>query len=410
MEAFTQATLAELTLYKLGARLDVMVNTNAGLGDVVFSLIQYVEKRGWGEEFIRGVYEERSDNQLIREFCNAHASFVFQPRPTTRELAQNVGAGLTEVVSRLHDTRDEIRAILAGDARIHLTELGTQFSRLRRYKVLHECLHNLQFKYVRLISNGLKILSTAPDEADNLRVLYAEMNDELTQCGPESRQLPSATAEAYWLNIANQSVQRLVRGLDESNAGLSTTGLQMLEGLLRVQPTRINELLTNVLEGIGFEHLVAAFDGISGHLDSKSLTTATTAMGSLAPRLNRVLNNHKDWQLVDNALRQIDTDLKLGVDPALGAVLWAEADRVLRTLIQQERQAPWAVELQGLADGLNTAFAGNDANVVKTAFNRLKARTSWFFYQADRDLKELASDLDAVGSKLGDILEEINDE
>ena len=329
-----------------------MVSTNAGLEQVVFRLIEYIEQRGWGEEFIRGVYEENNGNRLVLQFCETHARFVFEPRPTTRDLARAVGAGLSAVAGRLDETRDAIRAVLAGEARGHLSDLGTQFTRLRRYKVLHDCLHSLQFKYARLIASGLRMLPENPDEAENLQILFAEMGDELTSCRPETEGLPSATAEAMWLNVADESVRRLRQGVDAGQLAVSGTGLQMLEGLLRVQPTRINELLTGVLEGLRFEHLVAAFirmrdEVVDDQAWSTALGSATTALGNLAPRLNRVLSDHKDWQLVDNTLQQIDTDLKLGVDPALSSFLWQEADRVLQALLDQGRGA---VMVRGTSD------------------------------------------------------------
>lgn len=409
VDAYELDSLAQMTRTKLGRRLDVLIDVNAGLGQVVFQLVEYAENAGWEEELVRGVYEERSGNPLVKAFCESHARYVFDPRPTTKDFAGQVMAGLNEVAGRLHGARDAIRTILAGDAQERLTELGDRFSRLRRYKVLHDCLHNLQFKYARLIGSGLKILSGAPEEADNLRILYAEMSDELNSCRPELAGLPSATAETLWLNVADESVLRLVRGLDANDATKSKSGIQLLEGLLRVQPTRINELLTGVLEGLRFEDFVAAFRRMRDEVAadaawSTALSSATTALGSLAPRLNRVLSDHKDWQLVDVTLRQIDTDLKLGSDASLAEVLWREAERVLRALLDQDREAKWSDELRALADGLGLAFAGAAAGGVKTAFNRLTARTTWFFYQADKSLKELASDLDSVGSKLAVIL------
>jgi hypothetical protein len=215
--------------------------------------------------------------------------------------------------------------------------------------------------------------------------------------------------------VADESVRRLRQGVDAGQPAVSGAGLQMLEGLLRVQPTRINELLTGVLEGLRFEHLVAAFirmrdEVVDDQAWSTALGSATTALGNLAPRLNRVLSDHKDWQLVDNTLQQIDTDLKLGVDPALSSFLWQEADRVLQALLDQGRGAVWSEELRALATALSAAFSGAAGDAVKSAFRRLKARATWFFYQADKDLKDLASDLDSVGVKLGLILEGIGDE
>ena len=415
VDAFDADGLARLVRFRLGQRIEGLVNTQAGTKKVAFDLIEYVERMGSTQEFVRGMYDLCPDNPLVRAFCEANARYVFEPRPTTKDLAQAVGAGLTALAGRLDETRGAIRAILAGEARGHLADLGSQFTRLRRYKVLHGCLHNLQFKYARLIASELRILPENPDEAENLRIYLAEMADELAHCRPESAGLPGATAEALWLNVAGESVRLLRQGVDTGKPAVSAAGLTMLEGLLRVQPTRINELLTSVLEGLRFDHLVAVFDRIrkeaaDDHASGIALVKATTALGNLAPRLNRALSDHKDWQLVDNNLRQIDTDLKLGCDPALSAFLWQQVEQVLRALLEQERGAAWTDELRNLAEGLSQAFKGTAADAVKSAFNRLEARVSWFFYQADGELKDLASGLDLVGTKLDQILEGIGDD
>src|SRR4051794_15939766 len=106
VEAFDADGLAQLTRYRLGQRLEVLVNTNQGLGAVVFALIQFVESRGWTEEFVRGVYEERKENPAVLQFCQAHAPFVFTPRTPTNDLARSVGTGLAAVAGRLADDGD----------------------------------------------------------------------------------------------------------------------------------------------------------------------------------------------------------------------------------------------------------------------------------------------------------------
>src|SRR5437870_4779647 len=88
LDAFDAPSLTEFTRFRLGQRLDVLVNTNQGFGAVAFALIQLVEARGWTEEFVRDVYEERKDNPTVRQFCDTHAKFVFTPRTSTNDLAR----------------------------------------------------------------------------------------------------------------------------------------------------------------------------------------------------------------------------------------------------------------------------------------------------------------------------------
>jgi hypothetical protein len=167
-------------------------------------------------------------------------------------------------------------------------------------------------------------------------------------------------------------------------------------------------LLTGVLERLGIDHLRVLLVQLGGRLGNDgALTRAATALGSLVPRLNRILSDHKEWQLVDNTLLQIETELKLGSPLEQCAFLWSEADKILQSILDRERGAGWSEELRQLGSDLGRAFATAEADRVKASFRRLRPRAMWFFFQADKELKELASELDKVGDRLGEILQEI---
>jgi hypothetical protein len=411
VDAFNVDDLTQFSRYRLGQRLDVLVNPNQGLAAVVFALIQQVESRGWTQEFMRGIYEERKENPAVVQFCQANAPFVFTPRTSTNELARTVGTGLAAVAGRLAQNGDAVRALLVGQANQNLVDLGTQFTRLRKYKALHDCLHNLQFTYARLILLGLKSFVDSPEETDNLLILFDEMSDELAQTRPEAAGVESRAAELVWLNVADESVRRMraaVRG-PVKDAKAAAAGYAMLEGVLRVQPTRINELLTGVLERLALERLRTLLIDLGKLMgsDFSALASATTALGSLTARLNGILSDHKEWQLVDNTLLQVDIELKLGSQLDQIAFLWSEADKVLQPILDRERGAAWSLELRTLGSALGKAFAGADAELVKSAFQRLRPRAMWYFFRADKELKELSSELDKLGGQLGVVLQEV---
>src|SRR5438477_12113932 len=94
VDVFDRAELEQLTGDRLGQRLDVIVPLDKAFDAVVFDLIEVVERRGWTEELVRGVYEERKDKPEVRQFCEVNAPFVFTPRASNKDLAQAVGTGL----------------------------------------------------------------------------------------------------------------------------------------------------------------------------------------------------------------------------------------------------------------------------------------------------------------------------
>jgi hypothetical protein len=405
-DAFQPDELAVLVRVTLGHRLDMLVFTNQPTPIVVDSLIQLVESRGWTEEFVRGVYEERKDNPNVRAFCEADARFVFTPRTATTDLAREVGSGLATVSSRLTDPGDPVRAVLVSQASQTLTDLGTQFTRLRKYKVLHDCLHSLQFKYAKAIPTELRVFREDQTAVDNLGTYLQEMADELVQARPECEGLASRAAEVMWLNVADESVRRMTDAVLAQKPDDINKGFKLLEGLLRVQPTRINELLTGLLEQLQLENLRETLRRLVAAPED-GVARAVVALGGLCPRLNRILADHKEWQLIDITLHQIDTELKLGSGIEQCQFLWSEVGNVLTPLLNGDRAAAWSVELRQLGVDLTASFGSADPVHVQKAFRRLFPRAMWFFYRADKELKELSDELDKIGDKLRDILREV---
>jgi hypothetical protein len=405
-EAYESESLAHLARYRLGKRLDLLVNVNQAFPAVAFALIQLVELRGWTDEFVRGVYEERKENPFVARFVQVHAQFVFDPRTGTGDLAKNIGDGLGAVAERLADPHDPVRAVLVEQTKQTLAYLGSQFTRLSRYKRLHDCLHNLQFKYARLIATELRDFQNDPMAADNLAIYLQEMADELAQCRPQCDGLESQAAEQMWLNVADESVRRMQAGVAKLKQEDISKGYALLEGVLRVQPTRINEMLGEIMERLQLDRLREGLLQLDAST-SDGIGRAAEALGMLSPRLNGILSDHKEWQLVDNTLRQIGTELKEESGLETSGFLWSEATKVLDTLLDRDREAGWAVELRQLESTLNRSFVDQEIAAVQTAFNRLFPRTMWYFYQADKDLKVLSGELDKIGDKLRDILREV---
>lgn len=406
-DAYDADGLGQLAKYRLGQRLDVLVAVNRPFGDVAFDLIAAVEARGWTEEFVRGVHDDRPQNPLVAAFCQAHAPFVFTPRTAANVLAQTVGAGLATIAGRLAgDPGDPARQEMVGQAAKTLAALEGQFTRLRKYKALHDCLHTLQFKYARAIPAELKLMPGDPEAAANLHVYFQEMAEDLGDARPAADGLASQAAEGMWLAAAEESVRRMRAAVAAADPAGAAAGFKLLEGVLRVQPTRINELLAAVLEHLALADLRAVLLRLAAGPDD-GVGRAAAALGTLAPRLAGILADHKEWQLVDNALHQIDTEFRLGSDVTLGAYLWAETDKLLGRMLDRDRAAPWAVELRDLAAALTTAFAAAAPAGVRPAFKRLLPRAMWYFYQADKELKALSGELDAVGDRLRDILREV---
>jgi hypothetical protein len=214
-----------------------------------------------------------------------------------------------------------------------------------------------------------------------------------------------------WLNRAREAHRNLTDGMNKRDAPLADQGYKHLEGLLRVQPSRINELLAKVLEGLPFEQLRDSFvqlqEELLGDDWEQTIAAILGALGNLIPRVLVALGDHKDWQLIDNAQRQIEVEIKLDY-PAEGLLFqWQEAEKALHPLLEREREAPWTKELRQLGAEFAGVLQHPHPDQLKTIFSRLRQKTMWYFYQQDRQLKELSAELTRVGTQLEIILKGI---
>ena len=410
VEAFDPPALEMLARFRLGARLDILIDPVGSTPELVSRLLERVEQGGWTEELIRGAFEETPKAPLLLAYCQAHAPFVFTPRKATADLARAMADGLTRLTVGLGG----VPVRLTGEAKGHLRRLTPGFARLRDYKALHDCLHNLQFKYVREISMGLRAVAKDPNDpaASDLPIFFNEADDSLRRVEPNAASL--GDLEKMWLKIALQAVARLRDGVRRNDLTTAEGGLKLLGHQLRLQPTRINQALTDSLEGLPFGELLQAFRSLSAQFPAGSgsaaaLTDVTAALGSLVPRLNRDLGDHHDWQLIDNSLVQIDSELKGEAAADICSILWEGADSVLGPMLVAAREERWAVELRTLGAALVQAMTAGVPNGVRLAFGPVRARAGMRFYLVDSGLRDLTGDLVAIGNQLDLLLQVIGD-
>lgn len=410
--AFDQPALEELARFGLGVRLDILIDPVGSTPQLVGRLLDRVERGGWTEELIRGAYKAEPKAPLLLAFCQTHAAYVFTPRPATTDLARAVWGSLGQATAGLQAGR----ATLPAGTEARLRGLSPGFARLRDYKALHDCLHNLQFKHVRLIAQGLRALAKDPADpaGDDLPIYFAEAEDTLQAVGPAADALGGL--ERAWLNASLQAVRRLREGVQGRDLKAADAGLRLLGSQLRTQPTRINQALIGVLKSeLPFDELLAALRALTTQLGAgggpgAALVAATAALGSLVPRLNRNLSDHNDWQQIDNSLVQIDDELKREEASAdLCSDLWQGADIVLGPMLASAGREPWALELRGLSEAFVRSMPAGVTGGVRLAFGPFRARAGSRFYFVDCALRDLTGDLVSIGTQLDLLIKVIGD-
>ena len=396
VSAYNESDLSRIVRFTFGQPLEQLVKLPATFRTIVFDLIAVCEQRGWTTELVRAIHEERATNPNVSAYCQAHARFVFTPRVKLTDLTEVVQEGLTSVQTQATAGGAVADMIRRDDFREPLRELVGRLQRLRQLKTLHACLHDIQFKFLRLINSNLKLQAVGEDQGELLANYCVEISDSVAGAAKVIDTLSSRVAEQAWIALVGRAI-----GLLRDGGRGAADGCNLLDSMVRVQPSRINALLTELLTGMQLDplaHALRSLVQVAGP-SAPPLSASVEALGGLSARMRRMLDSHREWQVVDNSLVQIATELRVGLGWEVCGQMWAVVSPTLADLLARHPSDPWSIELARHRTELDVAVAGGVPTAGK-AFERVRSGVSRGFYAADERLKELAGELSDVGGRL----------
>jgi hypothetical protein len=406
--AFDDDSLTQMVRFKLGEKLGDIVGSDS-LRTRAFQLIEYYEQLGTVEQLLRAVYETRPRNPQVVAFGQAHPNWVPASTKAAREAAESVSQGLRaladllQTLGALH-VRERLRRFRE-DFRTTRDTIGV----LDKYKKLHDCLHFLQFRYYQeLVRTAATFLS---NDADNTALdgYTMDLRQEVQKAESHAQGLPSYQTEAGWIALFRRAVTSLRQGLDSASEAPVRVALSLLNGVLAVQPSRINGLLTAKAGELRLKDLIQALRATNGDIQSTAVTNANQPLvmtfqaglkdlTDLQPGLMGLVEEHLHWQQIDNNLRLAEANLGLSLDYLLA--LWPDVRDGARGVCDLGPELTWARELIDLVAKVEVVIAARNPVLLTRTFLKCRRAVMLHFYEVDCELKERCEQLVPIGTSL----------
>ncbi len=412
-QAFTKENLRIVVDRGLDWRLDRRVNLDAPIDQIVFDLVDEVERGGWNEAFVRAVFAYRPNAPALRAFCEANAKYVFTPTSRQQAMAAAVGMdALVELVRRPDTARG--RAHLREVAEESAAALGV-VDRMGRYKQLHDALHALNYSLSYELARSVRMFR---DDPVRFRATVVEVRQLRKYCGNLDDYAEEAKRAAGFLPTAEQAPQgtwievlmlaaKCIREAMEPNGepAKAETGLRILRVTLAQQPTQINKQIVDLARGLDLTAVAGRLRGVVADLPAGDPLTnrfaeSLTDLAGLTPRVAALVDEHDAWQQLDNPLGMVNEV------PESLLLMWPRIRQLGQALIAAHPAAGWAVELTVTTVKFETAADPTAQEFALDDFRQIATRR---FRAVDAELLELSTTMRHIAAGFEAVLKVLTD-
>ena len=415
-DAFDKRGIAELVRTKLGDRLDKLVDPDQPTPDIVFDLLTWIDKRDMPtlEVLLQGAIGVKPENGALRAFCEHVAPGALKPFDS-QVFVKNLTSGL-DILIEMKDESAVRQAV--GQVRAELEDTNKQIDILKKYKELHDCLHELE---VRLAAIADAVVRAKEAPARRSLGIYAR---DLRWLGERARaallNLPSRQMEEIWvpdLGACAEDIER-ARASTIENAQDPLSDVPNKLRRLLTEATRINGFLAQLAGQLKLDSFSETMDAIANRMRADTrpddvslvqLMTGSAAVSVLHSRITQLVQEHYEWQFLTTQLAAAETspdhrpDKKIAKWPLFKTKLLALCD-----LASQEESSQELRLLMERWVAAASATQQSEAQIVaEDAFAEFSYACKLHFFQVDKQLKELCSKMTEVAMPLTVLLNAI---
>ncbi|MGC4013368.1 MAG: hypothetical protein QM755_02455 [Luteolibacter sp.] len=410
--AFDLGGLQQLTVYRLGFRLDTKVQADS-LDQMVFKLVEYTEMTGETRDLLGGCIHLRPK---LEEMITAFSSILEQ------ELGgplKDSSGYITIVQTGIH-TVQQNRGSLTGplDATNGvLNDLRVNLVQIRSYKELHDHLHLLQLN-LRRFSNVTRQVVSDPSSLVDLNECISTMRLAAGQARPSIDALPSylQSTENEWLGSLQQAITLAEQQKKNRDPVSGRRSVQMVKSLLRQNSPRIDRAILDASNALDVRGLVDLFKKTSElpgtpPQTQAALTEAQAAATSLITEINARMYMHSLWQRLDGEIWEMadlmpeqDTDDTSDFD-----AVFLNAQPFLHELIAIMPAQPgdveaWFIPLERSRDAIEKSLGDGDWPSLAINFSFFRTEAVAQFFACDSSMRDFAKKVSDISQSLSLLL------
>lgn len=374
--------------------------------------------RQWANEPDKPLYDlDKSDREkALVQICEKLASFFADvppaplpdPSPTPETVAivsQSAEEGMKALVELMLSS--DVRAKVATFEAVFSTS-SRQIEVLGYYKDLHDLLHTLQFNCYNYLMNIVRSAKREPDDStiwDNVVEYERALQKIIDGLRKAADKTSLSRTPLPWIQKLLVDLKRVFHAIDQNNVEDIAVAINPIQRILATEPSRINDRLSAAAEALDLPVLVDALVGVRNSIDVTGVNRATVnkfgdgvnAIVDLKESLDQLIESHNRWQEIDIVLRRIEGVMT--EDYSELEISWSD----LRTMIESQVvhiEEDWANSLFRELSKLDSALREADLRKIRQAFQAVRTRANYRFYDVDYSLKDLCERLRKVGEPL----------
>jgi hypothetical protein len=234
----------------------------------------------------------------------------------------------------------------------------------------------------------------------------SQLRREVESARKEAEGLSSQLLEDGWIEMLEEAINRI----EQADKGHGPDPLQQAALLFRrvlSEAPRINALLTAAAGDLRLDQLIKAMTDIWTYLEGRpiaanspvqDIAAGLAALQVLQPRLAGLVQEHLEWQSLDNEFSLAET--LPGATLRERFPLWNNVRTRLEKLCALSPQKEWARLMTKLIGELETAGTTGDQDGFGRKFDTFRSVAGDRFFELDSELLKVSEHLSAVSTPL----------
>lgn len=373
------------------------------------NLKQAIEKNL--QEYRNCIYDPDETKDTPQNFYEPFKPEILGKKKTENDesvISQTASHGLYDVADLM--SNPVIYATLQS-GKDKLQEVKQQIEIVTIYKDIHDQLHYLEFTCYNMIKEEIPYF---PDDRRSLRQIriYKGRLIEII-CGIKSISGDAMleSQEMEWIQDLEEARSELEGAINTKNLDQLKTSYYLLNAIIAEQSNCIDVSLKRAAEALHLQSLIEKTQEILQHIEQTSnnqqkIQESITALQKIDKILKFRINDHYQWQNIDNNFRRIDGLLNKDLDELVFS--W----KYLKGKVEKQYhdcEESWAMDLKTKSEKLDELMTSEskDSDDIKDCFLEYRTIATSHFFKVDHELKNFCEQLKKVSEPLNIILEKI---
>lgn len=398
----------------LGQQLYAIVNVQQSLELVVADLLLWIDRRGTGalEALLQGALAARPSHQLLKDFCLAYFKGNL-PSFDATILVKSFANGLQLLIDLRNDPA--VRQTVGG-FRADLATTELQITVMRKYKALHDVLHEIQVRLAAVLDALAR--KNDPAASRTLRTYLVDLGQYAKTARAETPDLPTRFKEEEWVDDFDACVADIKAAAAGQPAAPDSDPLpDRLKNILH-NAGRINDLLVTHASSLRLDRFTETMETIADKLkgftgpqdNTMQLFESSKAVGVLRAQLDGLIAQHNEWQTFTTRLEIAEDSPKH--QPQARVQKWKQFETSIRTLCAAYPEADWSTQLLPQLDAWIAATPSaqpddNEKFAGESAFAEFQRGCVLRFYDVDKTLNALCGKIAEMAQPIDTLLKAI---